>query len=110
MDSLRCTDRRPLQAPVGPGYCLRCDTDREPRLTGPDAAPFEKGISHEVWLSSDRSTDARVRLPVATSLPSAVTVPAILIRAPIRPTTSAVASSRTPGTAAAGNLKLPRAP
>ena len=56
-------------------------------------------------VGSAEGSSASVKLPLAMSLPSAVTVPEIRMRDPTRPTTSAVARSRTPGPAAAGNLK-----
>ena len=50
-------------------------------------------------------TSASVRLPFATSTPSAVTVPSILNSPPIRPATRAVASSSTPAPHPAGKAE-----
>src|SRR5262252_6886093 len=75
--------------------------------TGKRTPKLNRQAAHVKCCPQARSVS--VTLPDATRTPSAVTVPSILYRPPIRPMTRAQASSVTPADAAAGNLKGPMA-
>ena len=99
---------RPAPAPS-----VRSPGDR--RRTRADTPRIRDGLDRCTLFNAGRSPARRrqpafaasVRLPDATSTPSAVTVPSILNSPPRRPATRARASSIAAGPAAAGNLNGP---